>query len=104
MGGVRLPDMQAPLGANAQQNPPLSFLCSLAAAYVAFPRTKEDADKAHDGHRPVLERYATRNDYVSRIRVAARDLGRDGFLLPEDQAIIIQSAAENPLWRAPPMP
>jgi Alpha/beta hydrolase domain len=104
MGGVRLPDMQAPLGANAQQNPPLSFLCSLAAAYVAFPRTKQDADKAHDGHRPVLERYATRNDYVSRIRVAARDLGRDGFLLPEDQAIIIQSAAENPLWRAPPMP
>jgi hypothetical protein len=104
IGGVRLPDMQAPVGANAQQNPPLSFLCALAAAYVAFPRSKEDADRTHDGHRPVIERYKTRNEYVNRIRAAARELGRDGFLLPEDQAIIIQSAAESPLWRAPPMP
>ena len=104
IGGVQLPDMQAPLGANAQQNPPLSFLCSLAAAYVAFPRAQADADKAHDPRRPVLERYPTRNDYLNRIRVAARELGRDGFLLPEDQATIIQSAAESPLWRAPATP
>jgi Alpha/beta hydrolase domain len=104
IGGVRLPDMEAPLGSNAQQNPPLSFGCSLAAAYVAFPRTQADADRTHDANRPVLERYPTRNDYVSRIRVAARELGREGFLLPEDQAIIIQSAAENPLWRGPSTP
>jgi Alpha/beta hydrolase domain len=100
IGGVRLPDMQAPLGANAQQNPPLSFLCALAAAYVAFPRTQADADAAHNAHRPVLERYKTRNDYVNQIRIAARVLTRDGFLLPEDAAVIIQSAAENPMWRA----
>jgi hypothetical protein len=100
IGGVRLPDMQAPLGANAQQNPPLSFLCSLAAAYVAFPRTQADADAAHNAHRPVMDRYKTRNEYVNQIRAAARDLTRDGFLLPEDAAIIIQSAAENPTWRA----
>src|ERR1700722_664112 len=90
--------------APTQQNPPLSFGCSLAAAYVAFPRTQADADRTHDAHRPVLERYPSRNDYVSRIRVAARELGQEGFLLPEDQAIIIQSAAESPLWRASPTP
>jgi hypothetical protein len=100
IGGVRLPDMQAPLGVNARQNPPLSFLCMLAGAYVAFPRTQADADASHDSHRAVLERYKTRNDYVNRIRIAARELEKDGFLLPEDAAIIIQSAAENPLWRA----
>jgi hypothetical protein len=100
-GGVRLPDMQAPLGVNARQNPPLSFVCMLAGAYVAFPRTQADADAAHDPHRPVLERYKTRNDYVDRIRRAARELERDGFLLPDDAAIIIQSAAENSLWRTP---
>ena len=98
VGGVRLPDMEAPLGANARQNPPLSFLCMLAGAYVAFPRTQADADASHDPHRPVLERYGTRNEYVNRIRTAARALERDGFLLPEDAAIIIQSAAENPSW------
>ncbi|SDS87715.1 alpha/beta hydrolase domain-containing protein [Bradyrhizobium canariense] len=101
LGGVRLPDMQAPLGANAQQNPPLSFTCMLAGAYVAFPRTQADADAKHDTHRPVLERYKTRNDYVNLIRGAARDLEHDGFLLPEDAAVIIQSAAASPLWRTP---
>jgi hypothetical protein len=99
IGGVRLPDMQVPLGVNAQQNPPLSFSCMLAGAYVAFPRTQADADAAHDTHRPVLERYKTRNDYVNLIRGAARDLEHDGFLLPDDAAVIIQSAAASPLWR-----
>ena len=99
IGGVRLPDMVAPLGVNARQNPPLSFLCALAASYVAFPRTQEDADLRHDGHRPVLDRYKSRNAYVNQVRTAARDLERDGFLLPDDAAIIIQSAAESPLWR-----
>jgi hypothetical protein len=47
----------------------------------------------------VLERYKTRNDYVNQIRVAARELERDGFLLPDDAAVIIQSAAASPLWR-----
>ena len=99
VGGVRLPDIEAPLGAHAQQNPPLSFTCMLAGGFIAFPRTQADADAAHDGHRPVLERYKTRNEYVNRVRTAARQLERDGFLLPDDSAIIIQSAAENPLWR-----
>jgi len=98
VGGVRLPDMEAPLGVNARQNPPLSFSCMLAGAYVAFPVTKVDADAAHDAHRAVLERYKTRNEYVNRIRIAAHALEGDGFLLPDDAAIIIQSAAENPLW------
>jgi hypothetical protein len=98
VGGVRLPDMEAPLGVNARQNPPLSFQCMLAGAYVAFPRTQADAEAVHDEHRPVLERYKTRNEYVNRIRTAARELEQDGFLSPDDAAIIIQSAAENSLW------
>jgi hypothetical protein len=36
---------------------------------------------------------------VNRVRTAARELGWDGFLLSDDAAIIIQSAAEKPLWR-----
>jgi hypothetical protein len=36
---------------------------------------------------------------VNRIRTAARELQAEGFLLPDDAAVIIQSAAENPLWR-----
>jgi hypothetical protein len=69
-------------------------------AYVAFPRTQADADARHDSQRPVLERYTTRNEYVNQIRIAARNLEHDGFLLPDDAAGIIQSAAESPLWRS----
>src|ERR1700742_872503 len=87
------------LAPTPQQNPPLSFSCMLGGAYVAFPRTQGDADAKHDTHRPVLERYKTRNDYVNLVRIAARDLERDGFLLPDDAAVIIQSAAASPLWR-----
>jgi hypothetical protein len=100
LGGMRLPDEQVPLAANAQQNPPLSFACTLGGAYVAFPRTQADADARHDSQRPVLERYTTRNEYVNQIRIAARNLEHDGFLLPDDAAGIIQSAAESPLWRS----
>jgi hypothetical protein len=99
LGGVRLPDLQVPLGVHARQNPPLSFQCALAGAYVAFPRTQADATANNQGQRPVVDRYKTRNEYVDRVRAAARDLARDGFLLPEDVAIIIQSAAENRLWK-----
>jgi len=99
VGGIRLPDMEAPIGVHAGQNPPLSLLCALAGAYVAFPRTQDDPRAERDPHRPVLDRYNTRNEYVDRIRAAARKLEQDGFLLSDDAVIIIQSAAENPLWR-----
>jgi hypothetical protein len=49
----------------------------------------------------MLERYKTRNEYVNLVRAAARDLERDGFLLPDDATIVVHSAAENPLWRIP---
>jgi len=53
----------------------------LAGAYVAFPRTQANTDAAHDTPRSVLERYKTRNEYVNRVRTAARELEQDGFLL-----------------------
>jgi hypothetical protein len=56
-GGVRLPDMAAPLGTHAVQNPPLSFLCSLGAGYVTFARTKDERDAAQDSRPSLAERY-----------------------------------------------
>jgi len=80
---VRLPDEQVALGVNAQQNPPLSFACMLGGAYVAFPRTQADADAKREPP-PGARALQDRNDYVNQIRIAARSLEHDGFLLPED--------------------
>ncbi len=80
MGGVRLPDMEAPLGVHAAQQEPKSFSCALAGAFQA----------------QIAARYKDRDDYVNRIRAAARALQKEGLLLPQDAAVIIAAAAAHP--------
>jgi hypothetical protein len=92
-GGVRLPDVAAPLGTHGAQNPPLSLPCSLAAGYVAFTKTRKERAAANDSRPSLAERYKNRNDYANRIRAAARALERRGLLLGEDADIIVQAAA-----------
>ena len=81
LGGVRLPDVAVPLGTHAAQQDPHSFACSLAGAFLPFDDAK------------IAQRYKNRDDYVNRIRIAARALEADGFLLPDDAAVIIAAAA-----------
>ena len=93
VGGVRLPDIAVPLGVHGGQNAPLTtFTCSLVGAYQPFARTPAGGD----GRQPSLaERYADHQDYVNKVRVAARAAEADGFLLPEDAAVIVNAAAES---------
>ncbi len=95
VGGVRLPDVAVPLGIYGLQNEPLtSFTCSLVGAYRPFARTKEGTDGKH----PSLEDlYKDQSDYVNRVRVAARTAQAEGFLLPEDAAVIVDAAAATPI-------
>jgi hypothetical protein len=51
-----------------------------------------------DNRLSIAERYRNRDDYVNRIRVAARTRQDQGFLLPADAAVIIAAAAAHP-WR-----
>jgi hypothetical protein len=81
LGGVRLPDMAAPLGVNAAQQEPKSFGCSLAGAFLPFSEAR------------IAELYKNRDDYVNQIRVAARKLEAERLLLPEDAAVIVADAA-----------
>jgi hypothetical protein len=81
LGGVRLPDMAAPLGVHAAQQEPKSFGCSLAGAFLPFSEAR------------IAERYKNRDDYVNQIRVAARKLEAERLLLPEDAAVIVAAAA-----------
>ena len=71
LGGVRLPDVEAPLGVHAAQQEPKSFSCGLAGAFLPF--TQEQ----------IARRYKGRDDYVNRIRIAARALQHERLLLPK---------------------
>jgi hypothetical protein len=99
LGGVRLPDLSIPLGVHGLQNQPLSRGCMLVGSYRAFAKTREERERAHDERPSVAERYRDRNDYVNRIRNAARQLATAGFLLPDDEAIIVHSAAETSAFK-----
>jgi len=83
LGGIRLPDVEAPLGTHVGLNSTHTRGCMLVGGYVPF-----DAEK-------IAQHYKNRDDYVNRIRVSARKLVGDGFLLPEDAAIIVQEAASS---------
>ena len=73
LGGVRLPDMEAPLGVHAAQQEPKSFSCALAGAFLPFTQAQ------------IAARYKDRDDYVNRIRTAARALQKQGFCCPRTQ-------------------
>ena len=72
LGGVRLPDLAVPLGVHGAQNEPLTFTCMLVGAYLPFAATREAREAAHDNRLSLAERYKDQNDYVNRIRIAAR--------------------------------
>jgi hypothetical protein len=98
VGGVRLPDLVVPVGRNGAQNQPHNFTCSLIGAFIPFAPTRDARESAQDKRLSLAERYKDQNDYVNRIRVAAREAETAGFLLPEDAAIIVNSVAAAPIF------
>ena len=92
LGGVRLPELEVPLGTHGAQNLPLSDrACNLNAAYIPFARSPADR-KPDDQRASLQERYKDFNDYLSKLSTAAEALVRQGFLLKEDAETIVREA------------
>ena len=98
IGGVRLPDVEVPLGVHGIQNRPLSDRsCNLVAGYMVFSKTPADR-KPGDTRPSISERYKDRADYVNRIRISTWRMIEQRFLLPEDGVVIIQAATQSPAF------
>jgi hypothetical protein len=89
-GGVRLVELQVPLGTHTgwnQRAPETGFPWATArfdGSFVPFARTEAERRVAGDP-RPSLEvRYATREDFAAKVRDAANEQVSAGFLLEED--------------------
>ena len=95
MGGVRLPDVAVPVGTHGGLNEPRVRSCILVGAYHPFAATRAEREAANDARQSLEERYRNRDDYVNRVRAAARELEHEGFLLPGDSAVIVEEAASN---------
>ncbi|WP_395408520.1 alpha/beta hydrolase domain-containing protein [Pseudoduganella sp. UC29_106] len=89
-GGVRLVELQAPLGTYTGWNlraPETGFAWATSrfdGSFVPFARTEAERLAGNDP-RPSLEsRYPTRDDFVAAVRAAAERQMAAGLLLPED--------------------
>ena len=72
----------------------------LIGAWSPFAATKAQREAANDARPSLAERYGSRDAYVNRVRASARAAVADGFLLPSDAAVIIESAATTRAFEA----
>ena len=81
LGGVRIPEIAAPLGTftgwNIQlpQLSSLDYLAGLFGSFEPFPKTSEERKRTGDARKAIAERYAGRQQYVDRVKRASQ-IGR----------------------------
>ncbi|MCX7818706.1 MAG: alpha/beta hydrolase domain-containing protein [Kiritimatiellae bacterium] len=103
VGGVRLPDVEVPLGTYAGWNlraPAHGVEGQLASSegmFVGFASTPEERQARGDPRPSIRERYPTRELYLARIALAALQLRAERLLLDEDLARILEAASRRPL-------
>jgi hypothetical protein len=99
VAGVRLPDVAASLASYTGWNlrgPEIGApdeLLLRAGATLPFPRTAAERAATGDPRRAIEERYASKEEYVRRVREAAIELVAARYLLPEDIEPILERAA-----------
>jgi len=104
LGGVRMPGIEAPLGAYTGWNlrhPSIGQAHELAAntgSFFAFAATRAQRAAAGDPRPSIEERYPSRQVYLERIEQSARRLAADGFLLDRDVPSVVNAAAATWDW------
>lgn len=104
ISGVRMPEVQAPLGTYAGWNLRSSSigapdqLYSMTGSFFPFAKTKAEREKNKDPRASIEERYPSRDAYLAAIREAAKKLERGGYLLSEDIGFVEKRAVQ--MWEA----
>ena len=99
--GLRLPEVQVPLGTYAGWNlrdPRIGApdsLYDMVGSFIPLPRTKAERESRHDPRPSIEERYKSRLDYLAKIQAAAQDLARSRYLLESDIPKLVQRATEQ---------
>jgi Alpha/beta hydrolase domain len=97
-GGVRLIELQAPLGTHTgwnQRAPDTGFPWATArfdGSFVPFARTEAERRSSDDPRPSIESRYPTRSAFVAKVRMAAKHEVAAGFLLSED---VERAVSEN---------
>ena len=101
--GIRLPEVQVPLATYTGWNfrdsgsGGTDLIRPLIGSYIPFAATRADRQASGDPRRSIAERYASADDYLSRIRAAAAALVKQRYVLAQDVPAIESRAIEH--WR-----
>jgi hypothetical protein len=107
VAGIRLPDIAVPLatytGWNVRddamgQGGLMTSGAPLFGSTLVFPRTRAEREAKHDPRHAIDERYASKTDYLAKVRAAAEALVAKRYMLAEDIERVAAVAAEK--WDA----
>jgi hypothetical protein len=104
VAGIVLPELAVPLATHTGWNlrhPDIGGVEQLlvfAGATLPFPTTRGERERTGDPRPAIAERYASREDYLARVRAAAAALANERYLLEEDVDTSLAFAAR--MWDA----
>jgi Alpha/beta hydrolase domain len=99
--GVRLPEIVVPLATYASWNlrdPSIGApdqRVSFEASYLPFPKTAAERQKTGDPRKSIAERYANREDYLTRCGRALDELVKQRRILAEDRPALLHRAEQE---------
>ena len=99
VAGIVLPELAVPVATHTGwtlRHPDIGGaeqLLVFAGATLPFPRTRAERAASGDPRPSLEERYASRDDYLARVREAALTLARAGYLLEDDIELSVAAAA-----------
>jgi hypothetical protein len=108
--GIRMPAIEAPVGTYGGWNfrrPSIGSADQLfgeIGSFHPFARTKAERTTRGDSRLSLEERYATREEYLKKVALAAQQLVKDRFLLPQDLSDPVDQAAALYDWATRPDP
>jgi hypothetical protein len=97
-GGIALPELLVPLGTRTGFNTRKEAAGFPGAtgrwdgSFVPFARTEAERQASGDPRPSLAARYASRAAYEEKVRAAATDVVRSGFLLPQDADVLVSDA------------
>jgi len=107
VGGIRLPELTAPLGTYQGWNPRASefgapeFLSRFDGSFWFFPTTDEEQTATADPRSSIDTRYDSHQDYVNLVAAEANQLAAERILLTADADAVVEFAGRL-VW--PPEP
>jgi hypothetical protein len=104
IAGIRMPDVAVPVGtytgwALRAQPTDGNDGCDGAGQFIEFAKTKVEREMKNDPRPSLEERYASHDDYVTKVKAAADALKADRLLLDTDADAYVKRAEASPVGK-----